>query len=159
MSSQKPKVYLAGPIQHSQSRGKGWRARVKENFDGIEWVDPIDKYDHEAEAAEWEDEKIVAEDKALILDSHAVLLHYEKVPSWGTPREQEFAVNKGRPVFVQTTEEDPSPWLTVDAETVQETFEDVVWHIKAYFDVAQQQQQSIERATSVVEQADSILEQ
>lgn len=167
-----PRVYLCGPIQHVHSRGKGWRERVKSRYTDIEWVDPISKYDDADEAAEWEDERIVAEDKALIDGCDAVLLHYEKVPSWGTPREQEYAAANGElsdfidalehagvpehtietalhaigretfpsdiPVFVQTTEADPSPWLTCDAETVQRTFDDVVWHIKAYFGVKRQ---------------------
>lgn len=140
MSDDKPRVYLAGPIQHAQDRGKGWRARVKDKYDHIEWVDPIDKYDgsspaNEDMAAEWEDERIVAEDKALIDDCDGIMIHYEKVPSWGTPREHEYAVENGLPVFVQTTEDDPSPWLTADAECVFERFEDVVASISAYFEV------------------------
>lgn len=131
----KPKVYLAGPIQHSNSRGKGWRERLKSKYDHVEWVDPIDKYDSGDEAAEWEDEKIVREDKALIDECDAVLLHYEKTPSWGTPREQEYAAANDIPVFVQTTETDPSPWLTVDAEAITRTFDEAVGAIEAHFGV------------------------
>lgn len=148
------RVYLAGPIQHSGSRGKGWRERVKSMYDSIDWVDPIDKYDSseeatesttessdssttgETESSEWEDERIVEEDKQLILDCDAVLLHYELTPSWGTPREQEFAVQHGIPVYVQTAVPDSklSPWLTVDAEMVGYGFGDVVPQIKEDFD-------------------------
>lgn len=123
------RVYMAGPIQHSNSRGKGWRERVKSRYGSVDWVDPIDKYDSTDQAREWEDEQIVEEDKRLILDCDAVLLHHETVPSWGTPREQEFAVQHNIPVFVQTTEPNLSPWLTVDAEYVGHSFDEVVGEI------------------------------
>lgn len=129
----KPRIYMAGPIQHSRSRGKGWRERVKESHPEIDWVDPIDKYDSSDEAAEWEDEKIVREDKELIDDCDGVLLHYEKIPSWGTPREQEYAKQTGKPVFVQTTEDELSPWLTVDAQCIERSFKEAVKRIKLYF--------------------------
>jgi nucleoside 2-deoxyribosyltransferase len=135
--TEQPTVYMAGPIQHAADKGKGWRARVRENFDGIEWLDPMDKYDPtKAEKQlrrEWTDEQIVEEDKRLIDDCDALLIHYEKVPSWGTPREQEYAVERDIPVFVQTTEDDPSPWLTVDAEVVASTFAETVGALKAHF--------------------------
>jgi nucleoside 2-deoxyribosyltransferase len=131
----KTKIYMAGPIQHSKSNGKGWRERVKDKYPEIDWVDPIDKYDSSDEAAEWEDEKIVREDKELIDDCDGILLHYEKVASWGTPREQEYAKQTDKPVFVQTTvpPEEQSPWLTVDAECVEPMFEDAIMAIKYHF--------------------------
>jgi nucleoside 2-deoxyribosyltransferase len=133
MATDKPRVYLAGAIQHSRSRGKGWRQLLKSMSDDFEWVDPIDKYDSTNEAAEWEDERVVAEDKEMIDNCDAVLLHYEKVPSWGTPREQEYATANDIPVFVQTTADDPSPWLTVDAECVVPSFADALWHMGTHF--------------------------
>lgn len=92
-----PKTYLAGPIQHSRSRGKGWRQMVKERYDGIEWMDPLEKYsDSEAdESDEWSDERIVEEDKEMIDEADAVLMHYEKVPTWGSPREHEYCEHLG----------------------------------------------------------------
>lgn len=161
------RIYMAGPIQHARDNGKGWRAYVKDAHPEIEWVDPMDKYDStdndgfddwQDESAEWTDERIVAGDKEMIRECDAVLIHYEKVSSWGTPREQEYTTHLGElkrfvnaltgrgipqstirqalsdaglswpqetPVYVQTTEDEPSPWLTVDAEYVGETFDEV----------------------------------
>lgn len=139
-------VYLAGPIQHAQDRGKGWRTRLSEKYDDsdIEFVDPMDKYDPtdsdgfddwQSEDAEWTDERIVSADRALIDECDAMLIHYEKVPTWGSPREHEYATANDIPVFVQTTEERPSPWLTVDAEAVAETFETAIEAIRTHFGV------------------------
>lgn len=130
------KVYMAGPIQHAQDNGKGWRSRVKHKYDHIDWVDPIDKYDSTSEAAAWEDEKVVEQDKALIDDCDAMLVHYEKVPTWGTPREHEYAVQMGIPVVVQTTEDKPSPWLTSDAVAVVKTFAEAVEVLQKPFSAA-----------------------
>lgn len=169
------RIYMAGPIQHAYDKGKGWRARVKEAHPEVEWVDPMEKYDQtddngfddwQSEEAEWTDERIVREDKSMIDTCDGVLIHYEKVPSWGTPREQEYTkmieqLNnfvsalqdrgvtdeqisdalvvadlpwpKPMPVFVQTTESEPSPWMTADAAYIGERFDDVVEAMHEHF--------------------------
>lgn len=136
---------------------------MEEEYPEIEWVNPLRKYDSTAEAAEWEDEKIVAEDRELIDTCDAILIHYEKVPSHGTPREQEYVRHLGEmadfiealekygaldstieaaldeidkpwpkhlPIVVQTTADELSPWLTVDAYAVEESFDGAVRRLK-----------------------------
>jgi hypothetical protein len=74
-----PRVYLAGPIQHANDNGKGWRARVKQNYDECEWIDPLDKYDAtEHEYQEWTDEQIVEDDLTMIDNADALLVHWPR---------------------------------------------------------------------------------
>lgn len=130
------KVYQAGPINSVSDDGRGWRDRLKEQeWDGIEFVDPLDNYDATDDSRQytWSDERIVREDKALIDECDAMLLHHEKVPSWGTPREHEYAVQTGTPVYVQTREANLSPWLTADAEVVEATPEAALEAIRQGF--------------------------
>jgi len=119
-------VYLAGPIQHSADRGKGWRQRVKE-IDGFEWIDPLEKYDNTCdESEEWSNTKIVEEDLSLIDRSDAILVHWEEVPTCGTPMELRYAHEWLTPVVAQTTvpTERLSPWFTYHVDAIEKTFED-----------------------------------
>jgi nucleoside 2-deoxyribosyltransferase len=120
-----PRVYLAGPIQHSHSRGKGWRERIKQR-ESFTWVDPLAKYDSMADADdEWSDERIVEEDLRLIDGCRALLVHWEEVPTCGTPMEMRYAYERDIPTLVQTTVPDHrlSPWLTHHAMDVVEDFD------------------------------------
>lgn len=125
------KVYMAGPIQHAQDYGKGWRNALKERHPDIEWIDPFDKYDHTEGAEseirrEWTDEEIVEQDLALIDEADAVLVHWEEVATCGTPMEIFYANQTDKPVVVQTTVEDPSPWLTAHSYAVVSTFAEAI---------------------------------
>ena len=129
---------------------------MKSTYHDIIWHDPLEKC--RGVSDKWPDEKLIETNRKMILRSDAILLHYEKVPTWGSPREQEFVsmINKvgefvrnveeltdikgvqiakaasevglpvdidllsEKPVYVQTTEGDPSPWLTVDAEVISQ---------------------------------------
>lgn len=131
MTGEKPRVYLAGPIQHAGDHGKGWRARVKEEYDGFEWVDPLDKYDdtksYDEIDEEWSNARIVEEDLTMIANCDAILVHWEEIPSAGTPMEVAYAIQVFEiPVVIQTTVEDMSIWLEVHAHEVVETFDDAV---------------------------------
>jgi nucleoside 2-deoxyribosyltransferase len=90
-------VYLAGPIQHAKDHGKGWRERLKtgeisHQANSIRFKDPLDKYNtHEEEPKEWNNSEIVFDDLDMIANSDAVLVHWEEVPSCGTPMEVFFA--------------------------------------------------------------------
>lgn len=128
----KARVYMAGPIQHAQDRGKGWRERVKEQYDQLEWVDPIDKYDSASAAAEWEDERIVQEDLGLIDECEALLVHWEEVPTCGTPMEIRYAYGEDKLVVVQTTVpyDELSPWLTYHVNGVVPTFAGATNHLR-----------------------------
>jgi nucleoside 2-deoxyribosyltransferase len=120
------KIYLSGPIQHSVDRGKGWRQRIKK-VDGFEWVDPLEKYEDAAdESDEWSNTKIVEEDLSLIDDSDAVLVHWEEVPTCGTPMELRYAHESLTPIVGQTTVpfERLSPWFTYHVDVIEPTFED-----------------------------------
>ena len=126
----KPRVYLAAPIQHVNDYGKGWRNRLKQDVEAIEWVDPLAKYNSQEVSEindEWSDERIVMEDLELIESCDAILVHWQEVPSCGTPMEIAYAIQVFEiPVIVQTTVEEPSPWLTAHATEMVETFEEAV---------------------------------
>lgn len=127
-----PRVYMAGPIQHAGDHGKGWRERVKQRYDDIEWVDPIDKYDSTDEAAEWESEKIVEEDIKLINSCDALLVHWEEVATCGTPMEIRHAFERSMPIVVQTTvpQDDLSPWLTYHVTAIHQSFRTTISALK-----------------------------
>lgn len=108
MSEDRPSVYLAGPIQHSDDGGHGWRNDVIRTYpERFDWVNPLDEFDGgedtatilpEAEAEEYDatpdeevitDTEVVETDKALVQDVDALLIGFpKKVPAWGTPMEQ-----------------------------------------------------------------------
>jgi nucleoside 2-deoxyribosyltransferase len=123
-------VYLAGPIQHTDTHGKGWREWLKAERDDFTWVDPLEKYDTMAEAeAEWTVEDIVEDDLRMIDDADALLVHWELVPTAGTPMEIFYAAQIcEKPAVVQTKvhESDLSPWVTYHADTVAESFDDAI---------------------------------
>jgi nucleoside 2-deoxyribosyltransferase len=123
-----PSVYLAGPIQHAADRGKGWRARIKQR-DECDWRDPFDKYDATTdEGAEWSDEQIVQNDLHMIDACRALLVHWEEVPTCGTPMEIRYAYERDIFIVVQTKIPTTrlSPWLTYHASTIVETFDEAI---------------------------------
>lgn len=123
-----PPVYLAGPIQHAADRGKGWRERIKER-DECRWIDPFEKYDSTTdEGAEWTDEDIVEDDLQMIDGAEALLVHWEEVPTCGTPMEIRYAHERNTFVVVQTKVPDErlSPWLRYHADVIVETFNEAV---------------------------------
>lgn len=136
--TEKPKVYLAGPIQHADDGGHGWRDDVIEATDEFEWLNPLDKHDggeafatimperfaENYEPADDElvitDREIVEADKELIDTADAILIGFdEKVPAWGTPMEQAYVWDEARdkssiPVVVYhgpLPDDELSPWL------------------------------------------------
>jgi len=127
MGDYEPPVYMAGPIQHSHSHGKGWRERCKKRDDNINYVDPLEKYDTMAEAEdEWTEEDIVEDDLKMIDGCAALLVHWEEVPTCGTPMEVRYAYERDTFIVVQTTvpEHRLSPWLTYHADVLTETFDE-----------------------------------
>lgn len=122
-----PAVYMAGPIQHVNDYGRGWRNFVKKRYpDACEWLDPLDEYNSMEEAeAEWTDERIVKKDLDMIDRADALLVHWDTVPTCGTPMEIFYANVHDVPVIVQTTlpEYDLSPWLTHHSDYIVESFE------------------------------------
>lgn len=123
------KIYLAGPIQHVRDYGKGWRGWIKDNYDNhdrYEFIDPMDKYNTMEEAkAEWTNRDVVRDDLEMIRKSDALLVHWEAVPTAGTPMEIFFAYREmAMPVVVQTTlhHSDVSPWIDYHADHICESF-------------------------------------
>jgi nucleoside 2-deoxyribosyltransferase len=130
------KVYLAGPIQHVNDYGKGWREWLKNNRDEYTWIDPMDKYDTMAEAEdEWTITDIVEDDLEMIDDSDAVLVHWDAVPTAGTPMEIFYSFHDAEvPVVVQTKlhESDVSPWIEYHATAIVETFDEAIEKLDFY---------------------------
>jgi len=127
-NNSKPSVYLCGPIQFAADRGKGWRNRVKRR-DECDWLDPFDKYDNTTdEGAEWSDEAIVENDLNMINNSDALLVHWEEVPTAGTPMEIRYAYEHGLPIVMQTTIplDRLSPWITYHTDTVSRSFDHAI---------------------------------
>jgi len=127
---EKTKLYLAGPIQHVRSNGRGWREWLKANRDDFEWNDPMDEYDDTAEAErEWTATEIVDKDLEMIDNSAGVLVHWDTVPTAGTPMEIFYTSHVvGKPVVVQTKldESDISPWIEFHADAMVETFDEAL---------------------------------
>jgi len=103
----RPKVYLAGPIQHADDGGHGWRDKVIDDYRTCQYLNPLDFFDGgedkatilpEEEAEDYEaengefvitDEELVEKDKRMVHEADGLIIGFpEKVPSWGTPQEQ-----------------------------------------------------------------------
>lgn len=130
------KVYLAGPIQHVNDYGRGWREWLKSHRDDHDWIDPMDKYDTIADAQdEWTITDIVEDDLAMIDESDAILAHWDTVPTAGTPMEIFYARNTAAvPVVIQTKlhESDISPWIEYHAADIVETFDRAIAVLNSY---------------------------
>lgn len=139
-----PTVYLAGPIQHVNDYGKGWRAHVKDEYDGIKWVDPTDMEDP-TEAARRDalggTEELVEDEIRIVREADGMLVHWEEVPTCGTPMEMAYAqtaqkwaedIRTKTFVVTQTTvpEDDWSAFLTYHSDVMVETFEEAVETLK-----------------------------
>lgn len=112
----RPNVYLAGPIQHADDGGHGWRDRVIDDHRSLQYLNPLDFFDggedkatilpedvaedYETEKGEFliTDEDLVEKDKRMVNEADALLIGFpEKVPAWGTPMEQGYAWENGMP--------------------------------------------------------------
>ena len=132
-----PTIYLAGPVQHADDGGHGWRDDVIAQYsDQLDFLNPLDKYDTPSTEVEWlqPDEvpsdygdgievlsptEIVQADKSMISSSDVVLIGLrDNVPMYGTPREHEYAaVTLGKRVVVWHTEDmSLSPWTITDTD-------------------------------------------
>lgn len=136
-----PKVYLSGPMQHLADEGRRWREEVKQQYPGIDWLDPLDKAIEDEKPQDpdfWADHELSQDlmdsDKEMIEEADAVFLYRsEEVASHGAGREHEFAIQNDIPVFVWTTVDDPSPCLVADTEAVKGTIDTAVNAILDYF--------------------------
>ena len=133
-----PTIYLAGPVQHADDGGHGWRDQIKEDVLSVEWLDPLDKYDVPSGdidvGTDISAEQIVESDKEMIDGADAVLARYAHMPSVGTPMEILYAYERDIPVFVWVDAEDTSgmsPWITHHAAGYGTSREQMAIHARA----------------------------
>lgn len=135
------KVYLAGPVRSVDDGGHGWRDWVTSTFDQFEWMNPLDKYDSNANDVKVVESKdnveeegevitrgeLVKSDKNMIRRSDAMLVGWTKVPSVGTPMEVMLAYQQKMPIAVWLEprgsmdlleEREFSPWLKYHADVL-----------------------------------------
>jgi nucleoside 2-deoxyribosyltransferase len=118
--SERPTVYLAGPVKERADSGATWRQDVADEWgDDFDVADPLAKYDpdddHHPDA-----EEIVGEDLAMIDDADAVLVRYAGEPTWGTPMEVRYAHMDNIPVALAwVAGSDLSPWAEVHADYIR----------------------------------------
>lgn len=161
-----PQVYLAGPIQHADDGGHGWRDMViGEYSDSFDFINPLDFFDggedtatilpkdvaEEYKPAEDEnvitDEQVVKKDTMLVNDADALLIGYhEKVPAWGTPFEQALVSNRSIaqpnpriPVAVWHSDllsSELSPWLRYNSTYNSRKMRNVMGYLEAVLGTA-----------------------
>lgn len=149
MSEYVPTVYLAGPVQHAEDGGHGWRRDIQERYGGqFEFLNPLDKYDTPSDEVEWlqpdetpadypddievlEPRDIVSSDKAMIDAADVVLIGLkEAVPMYGTPREHEYAQDTDTDVVVWHGEDmELSPWTISDTAFLSPSLSECMEHI------------------------------
>lgn len=135
MTTSKPTVYLAGPVQAKDDGGASWRNTVKQRFDdGYEFRDPLNKYNVPVEdltVVSTESDsthntvtvgEIVDGDKDLLSQSDAVLVGYDRVRSIGTPMEVMWAYERDYPIAIWIRDDtdviDMSPWYRHHADVI-----------------------------------------
>lgn len=142
-----PVIYLAGPIQHADDGGHGWREAVRETHpaaeSGVRWSDPLDKYDGHADAVVIHNgnppedaprdadlisvTELVEADKDLVDGADGVLVGWDDVPSAGTPMETLLAHQQDKPIAVwYRGEVGISPWMQYHAGLVSEDVSECV---------------------------------
>jgi len=133
--SERPTIYLAGPVMSMADGGAGWREDLSERFgDAYEFKNPLAKYNIPVDDIEIVDgashggdeavsvSEIVETDKHLLAESDAVLVGYSAVRSIGTPMEVMWAHEREMPVALwlrdNTDYADLSPWYRYHAGLV-----------------------------------------
>jgi nucleoside 2-deoxyribosyltransferase len=126
----RPRVYMAGPVQHSED-AETWRDALRAETTGFEWVNPLDKYNalddvqieytemNEATRSFIEDsggevvpaKSIVEADIDMIRHSDAVLARFDGSLTIGTPMEMRIAyAEMNMPVVLWRADGEWSPW-------------------------------------------------
>lgn len=156
------RIYLAGPVQHADDGGRGWRDRIKGEMPRGEWLDPLDKYDVPAGDVDVSPTEIVESDKAMIDEADAVLARYAHVPSVGTAMEILHAYERDIPVFVWDDGDDSasmSPWISHHATGYGTSLRQVAEraHVEAGWEPQADTRAAEEIAASVPEEAADVL--
>ena len=139
MASERPAVYLAGPVGHLEDGGAGWREEIADDYgDTFDFKDPLEKYNvplddlQVVEGVSDPDiddtvgiDEIVLEDKRLLIQSDAVLVGYSAVRSIGTPMEVMWAYERDYPIVLwirdDTYVKDVSPWYRHHASVITDS--------------------------------------
>jgi hypothetical protein len=149
MTDYEPTVYLAGPVQHADDGGHGWRDDIEAQYgDQFDFLNPLDKYDTPSTEVAWlqpdevpedyddgmevlEPRDIVGSDKEMIDASDAILIGLQDhVPMYGTPREHEYAHQTDTEVVVWHAEGlELSPWTISDADFLSHNLDECMDHI------------------------------
>lgn len=121
-------IYLAGPVKEREDSGAAWRERIKSTHDGwFDFIDPLDKYDpsddQDPSAAD-----IVNADIGMIDSADALLVRYDGEPTWGSPMEVFYAVERKMiPVAIAwTADTEVSPWAQYFADAVRGSVDDAL---------------------------------
>jgi len=149
----KPTLYLAGPVQHADDHGVGWRETVTELVNSFETANPLDKYNipvedltivrGDADASgdnEIHARTIIKNDKRLIREADAILVGYEDVQMTGTPMEVCWCdeVCPETPIVVwmrdQTSRDELSPWWE-HADAFERSLTSALWQLRQRTDV------------------------
>lgn len=120
------KVYLAGQVQHEPDNGRQWREAVQHLYEAeygdeyVEFTNPLDKYDADADDNELSPRDVVQQDLAMIDLCEALFVRWTNVPSCGTPMEMRYAYERDMPIIVWTPHDrdELSPWLIHHADHV-----------------------------------------
>lgn len=132
------RIYMAGPVQHADDYGVGWRQMIKQEYpDRFDWADPLDVY-HAGDMGverEWTDEEIIVKDLRMIDESDGVLVGWDDVPSAGTPMEVFYAsFVRNIPVVVRYDGDEISPWMSGHSMAIMSTWDAAVQVLGAIFD-------------------------
>lgn len=118
--TERPTVYLAGPVKERDDSGATWRQDVADEWgDDFNFADPLAKYDPDDDPPP-SAEEIVHADLAMIDDADALLVRYGGEPTWGTPMEVRYAHTTKTPVALAwVAGSDLSPWAEVHATYIR----------------------------------------
>ena len=153
-------VYLAGSVQHSEDGGHGWRDDLATRFPGVDWVNPLDKYDVNVdnvrivsdgeeilpEDSRWETgdqvvrvSRLVRDDKAMIDASEAVFRRYDDgVPAEGSAQETIYAAENGKTVvthLANVTGDRPSAWVEHHSDYMSESLAECIAFLATQLDL------------------------
>ena len=113
-------AYMAGPVMEPADNGRSWREQLKDEYEELEWVDPLDKYSSDDDRY-LSPEAIVTQDKYWIDKSDVLFVGWKRQPSVGTPMEMMYSFDREIPVIVWLREgevESSSPWLRYHADSI-----------------------------------------